>query len=146
MHRADFGEQMAVGYRHKVGKLHEGDGVTARECLAGGETEDGVFRQWGIVHLFGEIGGESTGETKYIAFGIFDILPEQGGFPIFGEPRFEGFAHGFEHAEVPIFGSSEIFFVRFWEWFLGIEDGFGGGAFAGGMEGGVDLFFYFVFN
>ena len=71
------------------------------------------------MHLFGEGLAESARQTEYIPFGIFNILSEQGGLGIVGQPGLECFAHGFEHAERAVFVGAAIFGALFGQRFLG---------------------------
>jgi len=146
VHRTDLGEDLVVGYGEEVGKLHEGNGMAARQCLPGRDAKDSGFRQRGIMNLIGKALAEAAGKAKDITLRIFDILTEKGGFPILGKPCLEGFAHGFEHAQVPVVGRSKIFFARRGEGFLCSQVGLWGGAFAGGVECGVDLFLHIAFD
>lgn len=89
--------------------------------------------------MCGEAFTETASEPEDVAFGVFDVLPEEEGGGGGLKLVVEGGAHSFEHAEFSGGFGAEVFCFLGGEGSFGIEGGFGCGAFAGLLKGGFEL-------
>ena len=81
----------------EVGELHHGHWAPTGHGTADCRAHDRRLAEGGIGDAAGELRGEPTGETEYVALGVLDVLPEDRHAGVVGQTGAQHLTHGLEH-------------------------------------------------